>query len=555
MCKIFWILFFATLMSCGKQVSESSETALFWKTSDEIISLSQSMDWDENLYAEYTWVAAFDVLKNEQQYAIGEGFDLPLSTDLQDIERRMLLTKKVEWGLEGFKETFLLPVASAKVVGQKLVVESSILLSGFEDLVSQKRVNATGTYVLIDHLSEWTGIRGQVLVQKTDETIDGVPGSYISAVGSPFKTWSYDLGGFVFAVPTTQTAELVSYFPYISEYLHLNGVSEVSIQSSSSLKFNQTDALKSRSTGFGKTAEWFDEQKKKWIGEKSTVNGDWEVESLFLVHYQTDVSQALLSSQGITQDNDLTAEAIAQGFSRGVAKGIDLDCDGSTLSGEGSYHSYLGGGGWHVHGDFQVIKDDAVTFPLTVPNIDMTTSYCLLSTGNSAFMQNPKGPLNPIGEQVSTFWQTLKIPTNAQSLQIRASWFTYEKPWSFLGKDRFLIRWDESQEVIASGHMEDLVDTDCLENNCGDWTVSNSLVLASSTDKGSSDLLQYPPRVICSTITEEMRDKSLTLRFLISDMGDQWVDSALAIDSIVFSEKNCNSSFTNEAFISSKTSQ
>jgi hypothetical protein len=108
------------------------------------------------------------------------------------------------------------------------------------------------------------------------------------------------------------------------------------------------------------------------------------------------------------------------------------------------------------------------------------------------------------------------------------------------------IKWKtKDKELVESGMHGEL------------WTIYNS-------DQATSNSKQYgcanpenpddkvkcyhgwvPPRIICHDLTEKELEgtadgKVMTLRVNISDVGDKFFDSALAVDSIEFSTKACD---------------
>ena len=205
--------------------------------------------------------------------------------------------------------------------------------------------------------------------------------------------------------------------------------------------------------------------------------------------------------------------------------------------------------------------------------------------------------------QSSEIWQKVKVPSTAVSIQVRVAFFSQEFPkWVGSGfNDNFFIKFDEAPDFIGKGSLNDLAGmgatgTDaektaakaCGSNNtsitagtqatCGQWkSVTGDATLSASTltdpmsngviwniDKSSQAVSQggsfgcgdgtntkcyhgwVPPAVICKPIAEDQKGKTLTLRFNISDAGDKYYDSALAIDSVVFSTNDCNTRFTGE---------
>ena len=196
-------------------------------------------------------------------------------------------------------------------------------------------------------------------------------------------------------------------------------------------------------------------------------------------------------------------------------------------------------------------------------------------------------------------WQKVKVPADVKTLQVRVAFMSQEFPrWVGTGfNDSFFIKFDESPGFIAQGNLNELAGlgetgTDaektqaenCKSNktfggtqtSCGQWQsvngapattlnhgtlwdVTSSTQAVSHGDaarfgcskEGESSTKCYhgwvPPRVICYDLDPDTEvGKELTLRMSISDAGDTFYDSAIAVDTIVFSKKDCNSRFTGE---------
>jgi hypothetical protein len=229
--------------------------------------------------------------------------------------------------------------------------------------------------------------------------------------------------------------------------------------------------------------------------------------------------------------------------------------------------------------------------------LDGSSGYCLLSTGNSLYNLLDKdvnyqpGPNG--AEQVSEMWQKVNVPDDTASVQICVAFLSQEFP-KFVGtqyNDSFAIKFDESLDYLAQGNLNDLAgingsdealkakaaackDQTVLPIDCGEWVSINKKkdaagalidsalhgelgsIFASTTATSKSK--QYgcagpessdpkvkcyhgwvPPRVICKNISDDDKGKLRTLRVSVADVGDQYFDSALAVDSIVFSTKTC----------------
>ena len=77
-------------------------------------------------------------------------------------------------------------------------------------------------------------------------------------------------------------------------------------------------------------------------------------------------------------------------------------------------------------------------------------------------------------------------------------------------------------------------------------TASKKLSALYSCDAGAAgkaDVKCYPgivpPRTFCANLAEEDMGQERTLRVAITDVGDQYFDSAIAVDSVVFSKEAC----------------
>lgn len=213
--------------------------------------------------------------------------------------------------------------------------------------------------------------------------------------------------------------------------------------------------------------------------------------------------------------------------------------------------------------------------------------------------------------QTSEMWQKVKVPNDMKSIQVRVAFLSQEYPKFVGTKfnDSFFIKFDESLNYIAAGNLNEIagegkegIDISTCKNQanaplipCGDWqpikgedppsasalTAENppsetSLKFGNLFDIGQSTQAQakgiqfgamtedqvsaagsgagrsyygvVPPRIICRDLDPETEvGKTLTLRFSVSDVGDDLFDSALVVDSVVFAAASCSErTFTGE---------
>jgi hypothetical protein len=171
--------------------------------------------------------------------------------------------------------------------------------------------------------------------------------------------------------------------------------------------------------------------------------------------------------------------------------------------------------------------------------------------------------------------------STVKSIQMRVAFFTQEFP-KYVGtkfNDSFYIKFDELPAFLAEGNLNDLAGgaeevADCktktigsAQVTCGQWNSifgdaamngegqlwdinlstqsTNSAAFKCGGDKCYHGFIR--PRIICRDLTDEHFGKELTLRMAVTDAGDNIFDSALAVDSIVFSTESCaTGTFTKE---------
>jgi hypothetical protein len=288
---------------------------------------------------------------------------------------------------------------------------------------------------------------------------------------------------------------------------------------------------------------------------------------------------------------------------------VDLGCTGQYLDGETPMPSLFFGGddiaddtkkGWRASGDVRITAQEheaifgsieAVRDAAGADNryLDNLEGYCLLTTGDAQYQASDKKATQmqpgPDGAgKTSEMWQKVKVPSKeseVKSIQMRVAFFSQEFP-KYVGSkfnDSFYIKFDELPEFLAEGNLNDLAGSadeiaacksktfDGTQQKCGQWmSISgdaklktgalwdiekSSQATKSSAFKCGSDNKCYhgyiQPRIICRDLTDDHFGKEFTLRMSVSDAGDSIFDSALAVDSIVFSTESCaTGTFTKE---------
>ena len=274
----------------------------------------------------------------------------------------------------------------------------------------------------------------------------------------------------------------------------------------------------------------------------------------------------------------------------------DLGCAGlaqdgttSTLITDGAqFDDYTKYKGWRAMGDVRITAEEHDMIfgaPAALEGTrypDKLRGYCLLTTGDALYQKSLSGTEAPQlkpgpdgAGRTSEMWQKVHVPAETKSIQVRVAFFSQEFPY-YVGSqfnDSFLIKFDEATEAIASGNLNALAGADIstcssktfetAQVECGEWKslLGNTPLIAhgelwdiasslqappyASTykcNKTKGDKCYHgwiPPRVICKSLPADMTGKELTLRVSVSDVGDSYFDSALAVDSIVFSKEGC----------------
>ncbi len=251
--------------------------------------------------------------------------------------------------------------------------------------------------------------------------------------------------------------------------------------------------------------------------------------------------------------------------------------------------------GWRATGDVQITSEDHAAIFGSVASVravagdarylDNIEGYCLLTTGDAQYRKSGPNTTNAAPQMIpgpdgagksSEMWQAVKIPSKestVKSIQMRVAFFTQEFP-KYVGttfNDSFYIKFDELPAFLAEGNLNDLagdVDTvadcktktiDATQVTCGEWnSISGDAAMKGngqlwdinfSAESTDSDAFKcggakcyhgfIRPRIICRDLTDDHFGKELTLRMAVTDAGDSIFDSALAVDSVVFSTEAC----------------
>jgi hypothetical protein len=283
--------------------------------------------------------------------------------------------------------------------------------------------------------------------------------------------------------------------------------------------------------------------------------------------------------------------------------GVDANGNSTFITTGAHMQDYATYKGWRVSGNVIASTDEATNIfgdPTTIRADadkakrypDQAPGYCVLTTGDGLY-QNRKSAdsskdssiFNPGPDakgQVSEMWQKVKIPKDYKYIKIRMAFFSQEFP-RYVGtsfNDSFFIKFDESPDFIARGNLNDLAGGKDKANegqscsskshasgtqvSCGEWKSINGSSITTgklwnideSTQAATKSLTYYcdpgstnvkcfhgyvPARTICKKLDPETEvGKELTLRFNVSDAGDKYFDSALAIDTITFSNEDCD---------------
>lgn len=293
---------------------------------------------------------------------------------------------------------------------------------------------------------------------------------------------------------------------------------------------------------------------------------------------------------------------------RGAAGGpqVDLACTGkdkdgkSTLIVDGSDTTTKG---WRFFGDAGITNQgyDKI-FP--TDSVDTAKGYCVVTTGDGQYQDSDKKAsiYAPQGGKTSEMWQQVAVPADMKTVQLRIAVLTQEYP-QYVGSgfnDSFYVKFDEAIDPIAAGTLNDLggvdnSDKSCFTNYgtadkikaatdkaaCGEWistyhgldlgtsgdanywmitkssqapshTAHGSKYACANTDGEKCYAGMLPPKIVCKPIPESLKGKTATLRIGVSDAGDSYFDTAVAVDSIVFSKEECAKPFVADPAVNSR---
>lgn len=239
------------------------------------------------------------------------------------------------------------------------------------------------------------------------------------------------------------------------------------------------------------------------------------------------------------------------------AKQTDLGCSGFNAAGRRLDLVRSGRGiddydnvrGWRASGDalygydlaYEIFGAPESLGPLYLDNIP---GYCVLTTGGSQLFRAGGDLAYAAGPEDRGFatWlsQRLSVPKVAKSIQIRAAMLTQEFPRfiSSLTADAISMSFDERPIPIATATLATFGE---------DWRAIEAPLRGDLWDIGASPSAApggytgyLPPRTFCRNLEPSTEiGRNLTLRISVSDGGDPYLDTALLIDSVVFSTKAC----------------
>ena len=289
--------------------------------------------------------------------------------------------------------------------------------------------------------------------------------------------------------------------------------------------------------------------------------------------------------------------------------GVDASGNTTFVTDGAKMDDYSTYKGWRVSGHVFAVTDEHTNIfgdPATIRATnssrypDQAKGYCVLSTGDGLYQKQKAADgtkdstvfqPGPNGKgQTAEMWQKITTPSadsGYKYIKIRLAFFSQEFP-QYVGtsfNDSFFVKFDETPDFIGRGTLNDLAGgkdaaADCKSKtftsgtqvSCGEWVsvngsgvttgklwdidqstqaVSNTKYFCAGSDASSQKCFHgyIPPRVLCKELDAATElGKELTLRFNVSDAGDSYYDSAIAIDSIVFSNEACDqTSFNGDA--------
>ena len=522
-----------------------------------------------------------------------------------------------------------------------------------DQVVSKAKGNQAGTYLLIQGKGNkgLQFLNGTIKLRRdgqTDANAEAVKGAWVFTNGSPFVTQTGSKGMYFLAVLKGSKGNVIAYKGNIPTVGSENpataapgtplsaqkDVSYAGVLDQYKGAFNSKvgEFSKGDSSVTAKASTFFDT-----VNNKVTdfVNG-WKIvtaDLMFIQPVQAKPSAPTPApTSAATNPNFVAAPAAPAATPVAAATGtpimrrdpndtsadattynVDLGCSGFKEDGktkidivrDGAYfEDYSKYPGWRGKGDVQYAYDFAAAlFPAPTGDSGRyldgaTTGYCVITAGDAQYQisggdTSGNKAFQPQDGMVSELWQKVKVPTSAKSIQFRAAFFTTEFP-KFIGSqynDSFVIKFDESPAVLASGNLNDLAglnsptatdaDKTAIQNcanytyaankgaTCGDWmfvadyldaggkNINGELwgIGSSSTApkngstmgclaSGSSGTKCYAgmikPRIICKDLADADKGALRTLRITVADAGDPYFDSALALDSVVFSSNACS---------------
>ena len=133
------------------------------------------------------------------------------------------------------------------------------------------------------------------------------------------------------------------------------------------------------------------------------------------------------------------------------------------------------------------------------------------------------------GTEGSALWQTFTLPADAKTITFRYNYIS-EEPMEFVGSsfnDTFAVQIDQGNTTVYSKNLETV--------NSSEWhAVPNGANGYSLIDFYGGDHTTYETYWKTATIdVSQWAGKTITLRFLTYDMGDEIYDSAAAIDAVM----------------------
>lgn len=277
------------------------------------------------------------------------------------------------------------------------------------------------------------------------------------------------------------------------------------------------------------------------------------------------------------------------------ARQIDLGCNGKLLNGSETldFASYgLPTNRWQGYGNVALTRHQHHKIfgsPTALASqsdyFDEEPGYCYLSTGDGLNTYQKASPTqDKTSSTHASIRQTLTIPSVAsstKSLQIRLVVLTQELPTLRHAPltDNLRFSFVEAFKTIGNFPLSVIAENDfssdecqsttpaALPAKCGRWHLThhpdtlpnpNFFDISSSTDAAMTTQTTCPlgskncytaisqPLVFCYALANDDFNTNKTLEISVSDGGDAFLDTAVAIDTVVFSKLGCESTFTGE---------